>query len=256
MTMNNLKTLFLFILIIPLFIVSCTTTPENKNINNQISNEAYQDSLNNYNELKFLFENKKYDEAYSLLNDMKENLPYSRHTKFGKILEIHSYYEQKKFALTIQKATKFINSHPIHARVDYVLYLRALASFDSNKSLYQHISQIPKIIAVNRSKVRRTFSYFAILAQKYPKGNYFKDAINKLRQLRQILSDYELNDAYLLFDNAKYINVVARVDYLIKNYPRSTVIPKALKLQAKAYRSLGQIDTAKSIETNVRRNNQ
>ncbi len=256
MILNNIKTLFLVILIFPLISISCTTTPENRNINNQISNEAYQDSLSNYNELKFLFENKKYDEAYSLLDDMKENLPYSRHTKFGKILEIHSYYEQNKFSLAIQKATKFINTHPIHARIDYVLYLRALASFESNKPLYQHLSQIPKIITVNRSKVRRTFGYFAVLAQKYPKSSYFKDTVNKLKQLRQILSDYELNDVYLLFDNAKYIEVVARVDYLIKNYPRSTVIPKALKLQAKAYRALGQIDTAKSIETNVRRNNQ
>ncbi|VAW91232.1 hypothetical protein MNBD_GAMMA22-2672 [hydrothermal vent metagenome] len=254
MNLNKLKTIFLFLL--PIFILSCTTTPEDRNLNNKISNEAYQDSLNNYNELKFLFENKKYDEAYSLLNDMKENLPYSRHTKFGKILEIHSYYEQNKFDLTIQNATTFINSHPLHTRIDYVMYLRAISSFELNKSLYQHLSQIPKIITVNRSKVRRTFSYFSVLAQKYPKSTYFKNTVSKLKLLRQVLSDYELNDAYLLFDNAKYNDVVARVDYLIKSYPRSTNISKALKLQAKAYRSLGLVDTAKSIESNVRRNNQ
>lgn len=244
----------LLLLTIPIFAISCTTTVKNKTNVDQIANESYQDSLNNYNELKFLFENKKYNEAYNLLDDMKDKLPYSRFTKHGKILEIHSYYERKKFKNAIIKASEFISTHPIHAGVDYVLYLRALSSFELNKALYQNLSQIPNIIAINRSKVRQTFSYFSVLAQRFPKSNYFKDVIKKIKKLRQILAEYELNDSYLLFDVAKYDEVVKHVDYILKNYPQSPTLQRALKLQAKAYRLLGHVDTAKSIETNLRRN--
>ncbi len=254
MIQKYLKLKLLLLLIVSIFTVSCSA-PIQKN-KDQYSNESYQDSLNNFQELKFLFENKKYEQAYRLLDDMKSKLPYSRYTKHGKILEIHSYFEQSKFETTMQKADQFSSNHPLHPQVDYVLYLKAISSFNINKPLYQNLSQIPKIIEINRTKVRRTFVYFSDLAQKYPKSNYFKDTIKKVKYLRQVLADYELNDAYLLFEAAQYEKVIKHVDYLLKSYPRSNFISKALKLQAKAYRLVGQVDTAKSIETNIRRNYQ
>ncbi len=254
MIQKHSKPKLLALLIISIFVVSCTA-PIQKNKNpDQYSNVSYQDSLNNFQELKFLFENKKYETAYNLLNDMKSKLPYSRYTKHGKILEIHSYFEQSKFEITIQKSDNFIAAHPLHPQIDYILYLKAVSSYNINKPLYQNLSQIPKIIEINRAKVRRTFVYFSELAQKHPKSNYFKDTIKKIKQLRQVLADYELNDAYLLFEAAQYEKVIKHVDYLINNYPRTSFISKALKLQAKAYRLIGQLETAKSIETNLRRN--
>jgi outer membrane protein assembly factor BamD len=169
-------------------------------------------------------------------------------------LEIYSYYEQNKFTTAITKSNEFISAHPLHNQLDYIFYIRATSSFESNKALYQNLSQIPSIIEVNRTKVRQTFIYFSELAKKYPKSNYFNEAIQKVKILRQIMADYEINDAYILFDAANYDEVIKRLDFMMQNYPNSKSIPKALKLQAKAYRMLGEIDMAKSIETNLRRN--
>jgi len=248
------KLVLLILMIISVLNVACTTSNERQTTINQISNEAQQDAQNNFNELKYLFKTKNYSEAYTLLDDMKSTLPYSRYTKHGKILEIHSYYQQKKFVTASNKATEFIKTHPTHQKLDYVIYLRALSSYDISEPFFQNISQLPKIIEINRIKIRHSFGYFSELAQNYPKSSYFKDAVIKIKKLRQVLAEYELNDAYLLFDASKYNDVIKRTNYLIKYYPRSTLISQALKLQVRSYRQLGQIDNAKSVEANLRRN--
>jgi len=254
MILNYKNTYYLVLLVLSLLLfVSCTTTTNNNNPD-QISNEAFQESQDNFNELKVLFEKKKYKEAYSLLDYMKTNLPYSRFTKFGKILEIHSYFEQNKFTKAIKNANNFINAHPTHSKLDYVLYLRAIASYNLNQPLYQNLSQIHNIIEVNRTKIRQTFIYFSELAKRYSKSNYFNDSVEKIKKLRQILAEYELNDAYILYDAAKYQESIKHINFLIESYPRSKSIKNALKLQAKAYRLLGQADTANSIDRKIQRN--
>jgi len=245
---------FIVLLLLSVLTISCTSTGDKNTNPDQISNASYLDSKNNFTELKFLFSNKKYKEANNLLADMEDKLPYSRYTKHGKILEIYSYYEQNKFSNAITKADEFINLHPTHLNLDYVYYLKAISSYNINKLLYQNLSVISNVIEVNRSKVRQTFTNFSILVQKYPKSSYVADSIAKIKKLRQVLSEYELNDAYILLDNARYQEAIEHSDFLIKNYPHSTSIPKALKLQARAYRLLGNLDTAKSIEMNLRRN--
>ncbi|MFV2060771.1 MAG: outer membrane protein assembly factor BamD [Gammaproteobacteria bacterium] len=254
MTRKHTKITLILLLTLSLSIVSCTAPKKSTDNDNQISNESYQDAQTNFSELKILFKNKQYNDAYSLLKFMTENLPYSRYTKHGKILEIYSYYEQNKFSTAIKKANKFISSHPLHTQLDYVFYIRAISSFELNKALYQNLSQIPHIIEINRNKVRKTFLYFSELAQKYPKSDYFNEAIQKVKILRQVLAEYEINDAYILYDAAKYEDVIKHLDFMMENFPNSKSIAKALKLEAKAHRMLGNIDTAKSIETNIRRN--
>jgi len=69
------KTIFI-LLLVSLYLISCTVPIKNEE--DQVSNESYQDAQTNFSELKILFKNKQYDEAYALLKDMEKNLPYSR----------------------------------------------------------------------------------------------------------------------------------------------------------------------------------
>ncbi|HEB55872.1 MAG TPA: outer membrane protein assembly factor BamD [Gammaproteobacteria bacterium] len=160
----------------------------------------------------------------------------------------YAYYKNRQFDLCIKKIEAFSRKYPAYPHLDYVLYLRALATKASGKQ--QFLKSVSHISA-NTSypeKLRLAYTYFVDLITRYPKSEYSAQALNLMKNIRTNLAAYEIFVARYALVQGQYKEVIGRTEYVLEFYKGTPVMDEAYELQAKAYRALGKVKKAAEVE--------
>ncbi|HCU90252.1 MAG TPA: outer membrane protein assembly factor BamD [Gammaproteobacteria bacterium] len=132
---------------------------------------------------------------------------------------------------------RFLQLNPTHVHTDYAYYLRGLTNFNVGRGLTARIigrdpSQRDPGAALN------SFKDFSKLLQEFPGSRYVDDAELRMRYLRNILAQHEVNVATFYMRRGAFVAAANRARNVVENYQQTPAMPEALTLLAKSYKVL------------------
>jgi outer membrane protein assembly factor BamD len=200
-----------------------------------------------YEEANATLKSGDYEKAIQLYERLESRFPYGKYAERAQMEIAYAYYKDSEPEAAIVAADRFIKLHPNHPNVDYMYYLRGLASYDLSESFLDSLFNVDPTQHDPKS-ARRAFEYFAELIKKFPKSRYSKDALQRMTLIRNNLAKYEVNVAGYYMRRGAYLAAANRGKYVVENYKRTPAVADALAIMVKAYKKLGMDDLAKDTE--------
>ena len=192
-----------------------------------------------YAEAKANLADGEYQSAIELYEKPEARYPHGAYAQQAQLETAYAYYKFDEPESAIAAADRFIKLHPRHANVDYAYYLRGLVTFPARKSIFEFIFPQDESKRDPNSSLE-SFNYFSELVRKFPDSKYSKDAILRMRYLRNKVAKHELHVAKYYMRRQAYISAVDRASYVVEHYRQTPAVSEALLLMVDAYTKLGQ----------------
>jgi len=194
-----------------------------------------------YAEAKGALEAGFYSEAVKLYQKLESRYPFGTHAQQSLLDLAYGYYKSGEPDAAIAACNRFIKLYPQNAHVDYVYYLKGLANFNKGKGLAQRILPTDEAQR-DPGAAFQAFQDFSELIKRFPDSEYVEDAEQRMRYLRNNLAQNEVYVANYYMRRGAFVAAANRARFVIENYPRTTSVPDALVIMAKAYRVLEMDD--------------
>ena len=218
--MKYLLTLFLV-----LFLSACSGDGDNP-LDDDFEPERPVEEL--YNEAADELDQKNYDRAYTLFNEVERQHPYSKWATQAQLMAAYSAYEAENYVESVIAIDRFVRLHPGNPDIDYALYLKAL-------NYYEQISDIGR----DQEMTRLAKENFEGLLRAYPNSEYARDAKLKLDLTRDHLAGKEMQIGRYYLVRNQYHGAIKRFKNVVEDYQTTTHVPEALHRLVEAYLSLG-----------------
>ncbi len=192
-----------------------------------------------YAEAKANLADGEYQSAIDLYEKLEARYPHGAYAQQAQLETAYAYYKFEEPESAIAAADRFIKLHPRHANVDYAYYLRGLVTFPARKSIFEFVFPQDESKRDPNSSLE-SFNYFSELVRKFPNSKYSKDAILRMRYLRNKVAKHELHVAKYYMRRQAYIAAVDRASYVVEHYPKTPAVSEALLLMVEAYTKLNQ----------------
>lgn len=188
-----------------------------------------------------------YAKAIKDFEALEARYPYGEYSHAAQLALINAYYKKGDYPLALSTADRFIRMNPRDPQVDYAYYLKGLVSYDQNSSFMYRYLPIERS-ARDSTPAHESFLAFKDLVDQFPNSQYAPEARQRMIYLRNQLAAHELHIANYYMKREAYIAATNRADYIVKNYERTTAVPKALCTMVIAYRCLGMIDLSEAAQ--------
>lgn len=187
--------------------------------------------------------NADYQTAIKYFERLEARFPYGQYAERAQMEIVYAYYKDNEQESAILAANRFIKLHPNHHNVDYMYYMRGLASYKLTQSFLDKVFDVDPTERDPKS-ARRAFKYFSELVKKFPKSRYAKDAVKRMTVIRNRLAKYEVHVANYYLTRGAYLAAANRSKYVVENYQRTPAVADALAIMVKAYNKLGMKELA------------
>jgi outer membrane protein assembly factor BamD len=155
-----------------------------------------------------------------------ERHPQSIYAPRARFLIGETYYREAEWDKAIKEFETFLSFYPRHQIADLVQFRLAMSYYDQMKPVEQ-----------DQMITQKAMDAFKVLVREYPESRYAADGLAKIDICRGRLAQKELWVASYYMNQGNAIAARQRLESVIKEYPRTLVIPEAL------YR-LGEVYTA------------
>lgn len=194
-----------------------------------------------YSEARAELAEGNYDRAERLLEQLESRYPFGRYAQQAQLEIIYVHYKKREIEQTLAAADRFVRLHPNHPNVDYAYYLKGLANFIDDRSLFRLVStQDPT--ERDPKAARESFEAFKLLVARYPASKYAEDAAARMTYLINALASGEVHVARYYYKRGAFLAVVNRAQYSMQNYPQAPANEEALALMVRSYNELGMVD--------------
>ena len=182
--------IFLSLLLISFFCISCSKEVEKKSVINEKSLdlqvlEAYEEGKKSLNEGDILFAAKKFNEAEILF-------PQSDWAPKAALMAAYSYYSQDYYGDAIAELDRFIRVYPKHVSLDYAYYLLAICYYE------QIVDEKKDLQSIIKAK-----DNFKIVINKFPITEYASDSKFKIDLINDVLASKEMYIGRYYFEKKK-----------------------------------------------------
>jgi outer membrane protein assembly factor BamD len=195
---------------------------------------------------------KDYTAAIKYFQILESRYPHGKFATQAQLETIYSYYKTNEPALTIAAADRFIKLHPNHPNIDYVYYMKGLATFNERGLMEKLTGQ--EINDRDPKALRESFLSLKDLITRYPDSRYVKDATLRMTYLVNALAAHELHVARYYMKRKAYVAALNRSKFVLENYPDSPSVEEALVISISAYDAMGmedlKQDTMRVLQTN------
>ncbi len=218
------------VLVFLLFLSACATVEDEDPTEGQTAAEVYRDAR------EYLDEG-EYESAIEYYERLESRFPYGPYAEQAQLEIAYTYYQAQEYESAILAAERFIKLHPDHRSIAYAYYLRGLARYNGDQSFMarwfnQNLSER------DPRSMREAFRYFSELVTRFPDSRYTKDAIRRMRQLRDGLAKYEMHVANYYARRSAFVAAANRAKYVVKHYQGTSAVPEALAIMVKSYTEL------------------
>ncbi len=181
------------------------------------------------------FSRGKYSAALKRFVEIKDRFPFSEVALLAELKAADSNYYMDKFSEAKTMYEEFEANHPTNEAVPYVL-------FQVGMCYYSQIGTTDR----DPGNAQNAVQAFERLNRSFPKSPYFVEASARVQAAKDFLAQHEFSVAtfYVRTDEDKQAQ--GRLEYLLANYPESSVKPQATEL-------LAQLKSGKGIEKTWRR---
>jgi len=181
--------------------------------------------------------------AIEYYEKLQTRYPFGIYTQQAQLELAYCYYKTDEPGSAISTIDRFIKLYPSHAHMAYAYYLRGLVHFSSGQGLTERY--IPKDPSQrDPGAALQSFNDFAEMIRRFPESVYVEDARQRMRHLRNLLAQHEVNVANYYMRRGAFVAAANRARYVVENYQQAPAMPEALVLLAKSYRVLEMNDLA------------
>ncbi len=178
---------------------------------------------------------RRYEDARSNFRKIVERHPTSNYAPRARFLVGEAFYREGEFDKAIKEFEAFLSFFPRHEIADLVQYRLAMSYYDQMKPVEQDQGITVKAI-----------DSFKKLVRDYPDSRYASDALAKIDVCRGRLAQKELWVATYYLNQGTAAAARQRLEQLLKEYPRSLVIPEALFRLGEVYAIEGRAQDAQN----------
>ena len=164
---------------------------------------------------------KRYDQARESFKKIVERHPNSSYAARARFLTGEAYYREAEFDKAIKEFEAFLAFFPRHQIADLVQYRLAMSYYDQLKPVEQ-----------DQGLTQKAIEQFRKLVKEYPESRYATEALAKIDICRGRLAQKEVWVANYYFTQGNRSSARQRLELVLKEYPRTLVIPEALFMLA------------------------
>jgi outer membrane protein assembly factor BamD len=175
----------------------------------------------------------RYSEARAAFQKIVERHPQSTYAARARFLIGEAYYRESEWDKAIKEFETFLAFYPRHQISDLVQYRLAMSYYDQMKPVEQDQAITTKAMDALKTLVR-----------EYPESRYAADALAKIEICRGRIAQKELWVASYYLNQGNSMAARQRLEGVIKDYPRTLVIPEALYRLAEVYAAEGRTQQA------------
>lgn len=225
----------LLILTLGSALVSCAGKDE---VQNEVQNitEAFELA-------QLSIDRKNFRRGIQIFEAIQARYPFSDLSRQIQLELMYAYYKSGKREEAIEAADTFMRENPIHARVDYALYIKGLSYFEDDPGFLERwfkkdiTKRPPKDVELSYATLRR-------LVERYPESIYSADAEQRLIAIKNRVADYENTVADYYLRRGAYVAALNRAKNALEEYNGAAGNALSLKIMAEAYDNLGMTDLA------------
>jgi outer membrane protein assembly factor BamD len=177
-----------------------------------------------------------YEDARGRFKKIVERYPESPFASRARFLSGEAYYREAEFPKAIKEFEIFLSFYPRHQIADLVQYRLAMAYYDQMKPIEQ-----------DQSITTKALEQFKKLVKEYPESRYATDGLAKIDICRGRLAQKELWVANWYFTQGNPSGARQRLELILKEYPRTLVIPETLWLLAEVNAREGKAREANEL---------
>ncbi len=175
--------------------------------------------------------------AIEYYEKLQGRYPFGPYAAQAQLELAYCYYKSEETENAMAAVDRFMKLNPSHTHMDYAFYLRGLINFSAGKGLIErHLARDASQRDPGASL--QAFNDFSELIKRYPESRYVADSQLRMRYLRNILAQHEVNVANWYMRRGAFVAAANRSRYVVENYQQTPAMPEALVLMAKAYKVL------------------
>ena len=179
---------------------------------------------------------RRYEEARKNFRRIVERHPNSSLAARARFLIGEAFYREAEFDKAIKEFETFLSFYPRHEIADLVQYRLAMAYYDQLKPVEQ-----------DQGLTAKALEQFKKLVKQYPESRYATDALAKIDFCRGRLAQKEVWVAGYYFNQGNPSAARQRLEFVLKEYPRTLVIPETLYTLAEVNFAEGKKGEAKDL---------
>ncbi|MDJ0709369.1 MAG: outer membrane protein assembly factor BamD [Woeseiaceae bacterium] len=210
--------------------------------NDEVQTEV-QSITEAYEEAQTSIRRGNYRRGILIFEAIQARYPFSDLSRQIQLELMYAYYKGGQIEQAVEAADTFMRENPIHPRVDYALYIKGLAYYESKPGILERwfrkdVSQRPpKDIELAYSSLRR-------LVERFPASEYAPDAEERMIAIKNRLAAYENHIADYYLRRGAYVAALSRAKNALEAYNGAEGNARSLQIMAAAYDSLGMTDLA------------
>ena len=162
-------------------------------------------------------ERRRYIEARDSFRKIVERHPNTSWAPRARFLLGEAFYREGEFDKAVKEFETFLSFYPRHQVADLVQYRLAMSYYDQLKPVEQ-----------DQGLTAKAMEQFRKLVKEYPDSRYATDALAKIDICRGRLAQKEVWVATYYFSQGNPGAARQRLEFVLKEYPRTLVIPETL----------------------------
>jgi outer membrane protein assembly factor BamD len=159
----------------------------------------------------------RYEDARAAFKKIVERHPNSSYAPRARFLMGEAYYREAEFEKAIKEFDTFLSFYPRHQIADLVQFRLSMAYYDQMKPVEQ-----------DQGLTQKALDQFKKLVKEYPESRYATDALAKIDFCRGRLAQKEVWVATYYYNQGNPSAARQRLELVLKDYPRTLVVPEAL----------------------------
>jgi outer membrane protein assembly factor BamD len=163
----------------------------------------------------------RFDDARSRFKEIGARHPDSSYAPRARFLIGEAFYREAEFDRAAREFEGFLAFYPRHQIADLVQYRLAMSYYDQLKPVEQ-----------DQGLTGKALEQFKKLVKQYPESRYTPDALAKIDICRGRLAQKELFIATYYFGQGNPSAARQRLELILKEYPRTLVVPETMFLLA------------------------
>ncbi len=179
---------------------------------------------------------RRYEDARKQFKTIVERHPNSSYRPRARFLIGRAFYLEGEFDRAIKEFETFMSFYPSHQIADLAQYHLAMAYYDQMKPIEQ-----------DQTVAAKALEHFRTLVRHYPESRYATDALAKIDICRGRLAQKEVWVAAYYFNQGNVGAARQRLELVLREYPRSLVIPETLWLLANVNLREGKPEEARAL---------
>jgi outer membrane protein assembly factor BamD len=177
------------------------------------------------------YEDKNWELADELLNEVKRKYAYSRYARLAELRLADGNFQQEKFAEAISGYKEFVHDHPNDPEVPYARYRIAKAEYDS---VSQSI-MLPPLEERDLASVNDALITLRNFLSDYPGSEHTEELRYMLDVVLGLLARHELYVARYYLAEGRFDAAIMRCEYALKTLKSSGLEPEGMVLLGEIY---------------------